>query len=137
MRIQCLLHMVDSLCFLMADKTENLVIVPNEMEQSQCKKAVSNLPADKSTRDLMIEKLRASGYMAKEPVTTSLPTSSGYNAGCGAWPLFQCSSPSLHRSCHFGDQRQLSLWLPRHERFPSVVPHVCRASLVPQVHRVR
>ena len=79
-----LLHAVDSLCFLMADNSKNSAMVLNEMEQSQCKKAVSDLLADKSTRDLMIEKLKVSGYVVKEPVTTSLTMSNGYNAGCCA-----------------------------------------------------
>ena len=68
----------------MADNSKNSAMVLNEMEQSQCEKAVSDLLADKSTRDLMIEKLKVSGYMAKEPVTTSLTMSNGYNVGCCA-----------------------------------------------------
>ena len=68
----------------MAENTENSSIVLDEMDQSHCEKAVSDLLADKGTRDLMIEKLKASGHVAKESTITTFLVISGYNAGGGA-----------------------------------------------------
>ena len=85
--------MVDSSCFIMAENTENSSTILDEMEQSQHKKAVSDLLADKGARDLMIEKLKVSSHVAKESTITAFSTISGYNAGGGTWPAFPMQFP--------------------------------------------
>ena len=97
MRIQSrfflLLHVVDSSCFIMAENTENSSTTSDEMDQSQCEKAVSDLLANKGVRDLMIERLKASGRVAKESMITAFLAISGYNAGGSAWSAFPMQFP--------------------------------------------
>ena len=85
--------MVDSSCFIMAENTENSSTISDEMDQSQHKKAVSDLLADKGARHLMIEKLKASSHVAKESTITAFSTISGYNAGGSAWSAFPMQFP--------------------------------------------
>ena len=87
----------------MAENTENSSTISDEMDQSQHEKAVSDLLADKGARDLMIEKLKASGHVAKELTITAFLAISGYNTGGGAWPPFRCSFLSPCPSHHSGD----------------------------------